>query len=116
LFLGFDEAGEVAGYSDIQVWPEWSAAEMGGALRADRQSSGQGAKGAIASFDWIFNALGIDLICETASLDNVRTARLLDAIGFSRVGEIVSTRTDGTTRPSLVWEVTREAWLLKRER
>ena len=113
LFLGFDEVGEVAGYSDIQVWPQWAAAELGGALRADRQSSGQGAAGAKSSFEWLFNELDIDLICETASLENVRTARLLDALGFARMGEITSTRTDGTTRPSRVWEITREAWAAK---
>ncbi len=110
LFLSLDPSGAVAGYSDIQIWPRWAAAEMGGALRADRQSQGQGAAGAIASFTWIFDTLGLELICETAALDNNRTARLLDAIGFQRMGEVTSHREDGTTRPSLVWEVSRQAW------
>jgi RimJ/RimL family protein N-acetyltransferase len=58
----------------------------------------------------MFQALGLDLICSTASLDNVRTARLLDHLGFERMGEVESKRPDGSTRASLVWEVSREAW------
>ncbi|MBR9835707.1 MAG: GNAT family N-acetyltransferase [Alphaproteobacteria bacterium] len=110
LFLRADEAGEITGYSDFQVWPQWAAGELGGALRADRQSQGQGGAGAKTSFTWMFEALGLDLICSTASLDNVRTARLLDHLGFERMGEVESKRPDGSTRASLVWEVSREAW------
>ena len=59
---------------------------------------------------WMFQFLGLDLICETASLDNHRTAHLLDGLGFRRMGKIISQRADGTTRPSLVWEVSRAEW------
>lgn len=111
LFIREDEDGELTGYSDFQIWPQWAAGELGGALRADRQSKGQGAAGAKNSFTWMFTALGLDLICSTASLDNIRTAKLLDHLGFRRKGEIESTRPDGTTRASLVWEVSREDWL-----
>ena len=110
LFLNCDEAGEISGYSDVTVWPHWAAGELGGALRPDRQSKGEGAKGAALSFGWMFDALDLDLICETAALDNVRTARLLDGLGFKRMGDILSTRPDGTTRPSRVWEITRAEW------
>ncbi len=58
----------------------------------------------------MFETLGLDLICETASLDNHRTAHLLDGLGFQRLGEIESQRADGTTRPSLVWEISRAEW------
>ena len=58
----------------------------------------------------MFDSLHLDLICETASLDNHRTAHLLDGLGFRRMGEIISQRADGTTRPSLVWEVSRAEW------
>ena len=58
----------------------------------------------------MFTHLGLDLICETAAPDNIRTAQLLDHLGFRRMGEIVSQRPDGTTRPSLVWEMRREEW------
>ena len=107
LFVRPDEAGAFMGYSDIQVWPQWAAGELGGALRADRQSQGAGAAGAKASFQWMFDALDLDLICETAALDNVRTARLLDHLGFTRMGQVESVRPDGTKRASLVWELAR---------
>ncbi|MEL6664033.1 MAG: GNAT family N-acetyltransferase [Pseudomonadota bacterium] len=110
LFVRLDEAGNVVGYSDIQVWPRWGAGELGGALHPDLQSQGAGARGAAATFDWMFSTLGLDLICETAAPDNVRTARLLDGLGFRHMGEVESVRPDGTTRASLVWEITREAW------
>ena len=107
LFLNFDDQGKIGGYSDICVWPEWAAGELGGAVHPDRQGKRRGVEGARLSFDWMFESLGLDLICETASLDNHRTAHLLDGLGFRRMGEIVSHRDDGTTRPSLVWEISR---------
>jgi hypothetical protein len=58
----------------------------------------------------MFEALGLDLLCETAALDNVPTQRMLDGLGFRRMGETLSTRPDGTTRASLVWEMTRAEW------
>lgn len=110
LFLREDEAGEIIGHTDIQIWPHWAAGELGGALHPSRQSQGQGAKGAAASFAWMFDALGLVLLCETAALDNVRTARLLDGLGFERKGEVESTRPDGGTRRSLVWEISAADW------
>ena len=113
LFLTIDELGRISGYSDLCIWPEWAAGELGGALHPDRQGQRRGVEGARQSFGWMFESLGLDLICETASLDNHRTAHLLDGLGFRRMGEITSKRADGTTRPSLVWEMTRAEWQAK---
>lgn len=110
LFLNFDDQGRIGGYSDICIWPEWAAGELGGALHPDRQGERRGVEGARQSFAWMFEALGLDLICETAALDNHRTAHLLDGLGFRRMGEIASQRADGTARPSLVWEISRAQW------
>ncbi|WP_286829788.1 MULTISPECIES: GNAT family N-acetyltransferase [Kordiimonas] len=110
LFLNLDAAGHVVGYSDFCVWPEWAAGELGGAVHPDLQSQGRGLEGAAMSFAWMFDALSLELIVETAALDNIRTAKLLDHLGFVRKGEITSTRPDGTTRASLVWEITKEEW------
>jgi RimJ/RimL family protein N-acetyltransferase len=110
LFLNFDEQGRIGGYSDLCVWPDWAAGELGGAIHPDRQGQRRGVEGARQSFAWMFDHLGLDLICETASLDNHRTAHLLDGLGFQRLGEIESQRADGTTRPSLVWEISRAEW------
>ena len=78
--------------------------------RADRQGQGQGSTGAFRAFGWMFETLGVRLIGLTAALDNVRSARLIDAAGFTRMGERGSVRADGSVRPSLYWEMTREAW------
>jgi len=110
MFLNLDEADRIVGYSDFSFWPQWAAGELGGAVHPDMQSKGRGQMGAAMSFAWMFDTLGLDLIVETAALDNVRTAKLLDYLGFKRKGEITSTRPDGTTRASLVWEITREEW------
>jgi len=112
LFLRFDEAGEVLGYSEFDIWPVWGAGDLGGALRRDQQGARSGVNGAKLSFDWMFETLGLELIVATGALDNVRTARMLDGLGFARKGEITSTREDGSTRPSIVWEVTRAEWRL----
>lgn len=110
LILTFDETAQVVGYSCITVWPDRSAAELAGAIRADRQNEGQGGAGAIHSFGWVFDTLGVRMMGLTAAVDNVRSARLIDAAGFVRMGERDSVRPDGTVRRSLYWEMTREAW------
>jgi len=115
LLVTLDEHGKVAGYSHIAVWPERSAAELAGAIRADLQGRGQGAVGMARTFDWIFETLGVRLMCLTAALDNVRSQKGIDAAGFRRMGEREVTRPDGATRPSVYWEMTKEEWV-KRHR
>jgi len=110
LILSLDEAGEVAGYSMFSVWPDRSSAEIVGAMRRDRQSAGQGGAGAARSFGWMFEQLGVRLIGLTAALDNVRSARVIEAAGFVSRGERDSVRPDGTIRRSLYWEMTRDQW------
>ncbi|MEP4484799.1 MAG: GNAT family N-acetyltransferase [Halioglobus sp.] len=114
LMVNVDDNGRAAGYYDVQVWPQWAACELGGAIRSDRQNSGQGGAGAVTTFNWLFDYLGVDLICETAALDNIRTARLLERIGFNYVGEIQSALPDGGTRPSRYWEMTKQDWIKRR--
>jgi len=110
LLVTRDAEGQVSGYSKITVWPHLSAAELAGAIRADRQGSGQGGAGAFRTVDWMFDALGVRLVCLTAAMDNVRSARLIEAMGFTRLGDRDVTDADGAVRPSLYWEMTREAW------
>lgn len=111
LVITRDETGEIVGYSGITVWPERSAAELAGAISATRQNEGQGGSGAIHVFGWIFETLGVRLMCLTAAPDNVRSARLIEAAGFTPMGTRDAVRPDGTTRTSLYWEITREQWL-----
>ena len=110
LILTRDELGIIAGYSCVSVWPDRSAAELAGAIRADRQNGGQGAAGALHTFGWIFDTLGVRMMGLTAATDNVRSAKLIDAAGFVRMGTRDAVRADGSVRVSLYWEVTREQW------
>ena len=110
LFVRDPGDGTVMGYSDIQVWPDWAAGEIAGGLHPSLHSRGTGTQGAAQTFGWMFEALHLDLLCETASLQNVITQRMLDGMGFRRMGEVTSTRPDGTTRASLVWEMTAAEW------
>lgn len=114
LLVRLDEAGRVAGYSRFTIWPDRSSAEIAGATRADLQSAGRGKIGAARSFDWMFEALKVRLICATAALDNVRSARVIEAAGFAPMGERDSVRPDGAVRRSRYWEMTREAWLSRK--
>ena len=59
LVVMLDDGGGVCGYSYFTVWPERSAAEVAGGYRADRQSQGEGKRGAARSFDWMFDAFGV---------------------------------------------------------
>jgi RimJ/RimL family protein N-acetyltransferase len=102
--------GTVTGYSKVTVWPDRSAAELGGAIRANLQSSGAGGAGAAHTIGWIFKTLRVRLICLTAATDNLRSAKLIDRMGFKRMGERDATRPDGTIRRSLYWELTAEEW------
>ena len=110
LIVTRDGEGALSGYSRITVWPERSAAELAGAIRADRQNAGQGGAGAWRTIGWMFDTLGVRLICLTAAVDNVRSARLIEAMGFVRLGDRDAVAPDGAVRPSLYWEMTREAW------
>jgi RimJ/RimL family protein N-acetyltransferase len=110
LVLSLDAAGAVAGYSRFTVWPERSSAEIAGAVRADRQNAGGGKVGAARSFGWMFDVLGVRLVGLTAALDNVRSARVIEAAGFVPMGEREAQRADGSVRRSRYWELTREAW------
>jgi RimJ/RimL family protein N-acetyltransferase len=110
LILTRDEGGILVGYSCVSIWPDRSAAELAGALARSRQSGGQGGAGALHSFGWIFDTLGVRMMCLTAALDNERSTRLIDAAGFVRMGTREAVRPDGTTRTSHYWEVTREQW------
>ncbi|MEL6665396.1 MAG: GNAT family N-acetyltransferase [Pseudomonadota bacterium] len=110
LFVRFNEDQEVIGYSDFEVWPEWGAGDLGGALRKDQQGKGVGLRGLTTSFNWMFEALKLEKIFATGALDNVRTARMMDAVGMIHQGEVTSQRPDGTKRQSNVWEITRTAW------
>ncbi len=110
LFVRDPGDGTIMGYSDIQVWPDWAAGEIAGGLHPSLHSRGTGTQGAAQTFGWMFEALHLDLLCETASLQNVITQRMLDGMGFRRMGEVTSTRPDGSTRASLVWEMTAAEW------
>ncbi|HEV2531865.1 GNAT family protein [Phenylobacterium sp.] len=111
LMVTLDAQGKVSGYSHIAVWPERASAELAGAIRADLQNQGQGGVGMARSFDWIFETLGVRLMCLTAALDNVRAHKGIDAAGFRRLGEREVTRPDGTTRASVYWEMTKDEWV-----
>jgi len=113
LVVSLDEAGEVAGYSRITVWPGHSAAELAGAVRADLQNHGQGASGMAHTFGWIFETLGVRMMCLTSALDNVRAQKGIDAAGFVRMGERDAVRPDGTVRKSVYWEMTRDDWRMR---
>jgi RimJ/RimL family protein N-acetyltransferase len=110
LLVTLDDEGEVSGYSRITVWPEHASAELAGAMRADLQNQGQGRVGMARSFGWIFETLGVRLMCLTAALDNVRSQKGIDAAGFRRMGERDAVRPDGTIRRSVYWEMTRDEW------
>lgn len=111
LAVNLDDAGEVSGYSRFSVWPERSSGELAGGRRADLQNTGGGRVGVAQSIAWMFEELGLRLICLTAALDNVRSAKSIDAAGFTRMGEVESVRPDGTTRRSIYWELTRDEWV-----
>jgi RimJ/RimL family protein N-acetyltransferase len=110
LFASFNAAGEATAYFDVELWPEWSACKFGGAVKAERQGRGFGGACGLAAVEWCFGQLGVARICETTARDNDRSIRLLSRLGFVQMGEVASIRPDGTTRPSIYWEMEREAW------
>lgn len=114
LFVSFNAAGEATAYFDVELWPDWSVAKFGGAVKAERQGRGFGGLCGLAAVEWCFDQLGCNRICETTARDNDRSIRLLSRLGFERMGEVISTRPDGTTRPSIYWEMTRDGWTAAR--
>ncbi len=110
LFASFNADGEATAYFDVEVWPQWSVVKFGGAVKAERQGRGFGGACGLAAVEWCFDQLGAERICETTARDNDRSIRLLSRLGFTQMGEVTSVRPDGTTRPSLYWEMAREDW------
>lgn len=116
LILSRIQGGPVVGYSKVTVWPDRSSAELGGAIRANLQNSGAGGAGAAHTIGWIFDALRVRLICLTAATDNLRSVKLIDRIGFRRMGERDVVRPDGTIRHSVYWELSAAEWVALSER
>ena len=114
LFASFNAAGEATAYFDVELWPQWSVAKFGGAVKAERQGRGFGGACGLAAVEWCFDQLGVKRICETTAVDNDRSIRLLSRLGFRQMGEVISMRPDATTRPSLYWEMSREYWVSAR--
>lgn len=110
LILTGAPGGPVTGYSRITIWPGRASAELAGALRAGLQGAGAGGMGAAQTIGWMFDALAVRLVCLTAAIDNVRSIRLIDRMGFRRMGEREAIRPDGTRRQSCYWELTVEEW------
>jgi RimJ/RimL family protein N-acetyltransferase len=110
LFVSFNKEGEATAYFDVQLWPHWSIAKFGGAVKAERQGRGFGGACGLAAVEWCFDQLGVARICETTAMDNDRSIRLLSRLGFVQMGEVTSVKPDGATRPSLYWEMAREDW------
>lgn len=115
LTLTLDEAGEAVSYLKFTIWPDRSSAEVGGAVRADRQNSGRSAIGASRLFNWIFETFGVRLMGLTADVNNIRSIRMIDATGFKRMGERDCIRADGSARRSIYWEMSRDAWRHSRQ-
>ncbi|HEX5007685.1 MAG TPA: GNAT family protein [Hyphomonadaceae bacterium] len=115
LFISFNTAGQATAYFDVELWPQWSIAKFGGAVRAERQGRGFGGACGLAAVEWCFDQLGVNRICETTARDNERSIRLLSRLGFVQMGEVTSVKPDGTTRPSLYWEMAREDWDTSRQ-
>lgn len=110
LFAAFNAQGEATAYFDVELWPRWSVAKFGGAVKVERQGRGFGGACGLAAVEWCFDQLGVTRICETTARDNDRSIRLLSRLGFVQMGEVISTRPDGTTRPSLYWEMSCDDW------
>lgn len=102
--------GTIYSYSYFTIWPDLAAAEIAGGFRAEDQGAGLGKTGALRSFAWMFEALKVRLICVTAALDNVRSAKVIEAAGFTSMGERQSHRANGSVRRSRYWEMTIEQW------
>jgi len=110
LFVSFNAMGEATAYFDVELWPQWSAAKFGGAVKPERQGRGFGGACALGAVEWLFDQLGISRICQTGAHDNEQSKRLMARMAFIPMGEVTSMRPDGSTRPSLYWEKTREDW------
>jgi len=105
LMIAEDDMGDIVTITDFQFWPEYAACEFGGVIAAHLQNKSVGTKGITHLCDWVFEEIGIRLLAMTASPENIRSHKLLDRLGFERMGEMESVRPDGTVRRSLYWEL-----------
>ena len=105
LTLVEDASGQVISISDFQFWPQYSACEFGGVIAAHLQSKSYGTKGIRELCDWCFDVIGVRLLAMTSALDNVRSNKIFEGMGFTHMGEMDSVRSDGQVRRSNYWEL-----------
>ncbi|MEQ1783922.1 MAG: hypothetical protein ABMA14_21395, partial [Hyphomonadaceae bacterium] len=55
LFTSFNATGEATAYFDVELWPQWSIAKFGGAVKAERQGRGFGGACGLAAVEWCFD-------------------------------------------------------------
>ena len=110
LFVRKNITGEIIGFSEVKVWPQWAAGELTGALRPDHQSKGQGTAGVKTTFGWMFPRSDWILFAPRPRRIISELKKLLTALGFAFKGVVDRERPDGTMRPSKVWEMTRSNW------
>ncbi len=104
LLYGRDDDGEIMSITDFQFWPKWSACEFGGVIAYAHQNQSLGTKGITFMCDFAFTTIGVQLITLTTSLDNIRSQKIIEHLGFKQMGEVDSVRPDGSVRRSLYWE------------
>ncbi len=105
LTLVEDASGQVVSITDFRFWPEYSACEFGGVIAAHLQSKSYGTKGIRELCDWCFDIIGVRMLAMTSALDNVRSNKIFEGMGFTHMGEMDSVRPDGTVRRSNYWEL-----------
>jgi RimJ/RimL family protein N-acetyltransferase len=67
----------------------------------------------MATFTWMFETLGLDRLCNTTAIDNIRIQKLFERTGFRYCGDVESQRPDGSMRVSQVWEISRDDWMAR---
>jgi len=107
LLLSRAENGEIISITDFQFWPEYAACEFGGVIAHAYQNQSMGTRGVKSMCDWAFETIGVHLIALTTSVDNIRSQKIIENLGFTPMGEVESVRPDGTVRRSLYWEMGR---------
>jgi RimJ/RimL family protein N-acetyltransferase len=88
--IGVEHDGELAGDVAVGLDADGQHAQIGYTLRADRQGLGIGREAVSALVDALLDGIGVHRISATLDPQNIRSAHLLEQLGFRYDGRAIS--------------------------
>ncbi len=110
LRLGIEQGGQLIGYTDLAGLTS-DTGELGIAIgQSGRWSQGIGRAACTLLLAHAFDELGLGTVTAEVHAPNLRSLRLMRALGFNEIGPVGEEKYQGKVVPLVGFEMTRENW------